>query len=627
MHTFTNLMYDLYQSFGLFKKGDRRSDMRAYVSFSRHQEFFGNRDDEIKRYDEISEIIDGGEVFSKEERRTFFYKYEQLYNSLIAVPVFTELSREEIKKRYATHILPRLIALDIFKTYKPDNEDSFYHHIHLFLQKKYCPCWDDKKEGSYSAAKEYLKEYTRVFSTHKENIFPIIEHIDNIREDNSQRQETLAEAINECYIAYAHIVKKNDLAVIEKNLKKIKSAHYSLTVLLNVERQLPLIKIVSKYYRDYLAHGIRPNGISEMLSRYIYKPEDHDFLPHDGIVNYIVSYYYSRVITPISFNMERESIHYIKKVKDIIFNLNSTTTYSGADLINLAIKLKNSPDKNVLKPYLDLVMLIYSISYGELEDTYEAVKIIDPNALPVGYLSSAFYIIHIALQIKLEKKKIKKGVLLSDINIIIENQGGYTDFILAEPTYIDYDNIACTNDEIKKISAKFSDSKFHQHSIFTNPNNITIMRAVRMYNHMLKRISYRNEIESNDINPDSIYGLLDKIDYALGKIIKTINKENVISSQDLASILRDKKILTKREMNKNLVGILENCTLTNCIANLSNLYLYLRSPREELNNINMLNGISAANISRRNLIYDALKILEVNDHTSGKNVKESGRIK
>jgi len=110
-------MYDLYQSFGLFKKGDRRSDMRAYANFSRHQNFFGNRDDEMKRYDEVIEIIDVGKVFSKEERRAFFYKYEKLYTALMTVPVFTELSRKEIQKRYATHILPRLIALDIFKTY------------------------------------------------------------------------------------------------------------------------------------------------------------------------------------------------------------------------------------------------------------------------------------------------------------------------------------------------------------------------------------------------------------------------------------------------------------------------------------------------------------------------------
>jgi len=274
-----------------------------------------------------------------------------------------------------------------------------------------------------------------------------------------------------------------------------------------------------------------------------------------------------------------------------------------------------------------MVVLIYSISFGELENAYEAVKLISPDDLPVGYLSSAFYIINIALHIKLEKKKIKKDVLLSDINIIMENQGGYTDFILADPMYIDHDNIACVSGEIKINSTKLSNSKFHQHSIFSNSNNITILRSVRMYNHMIKRISYWNEIESDNINPDSIYGLLDKVDFCLGKIIKVINEKNITSSQDLVSILRERKVLTKREMNKNLIGILENCTLCNCIANLSNLYLYLRSPREELNNINMLNSTSAANISKRNLIYDALKMLEIDNNTNGKSVKKDGRKK
>nr|WP_250911157.1 hypothetical protein [Escherichia coli] len=150
MHTFANLMYDVYESFGLFQKGARQADIRGSANFSGHQRFFDNNDDEElmqeKRYDEIIRHLDEEGVFSTEQRRKIFYKYEQLYNALMTRPVFTELSRKQIQIRYAQYILPRLIALDIYKTYNAENKNSFYHHIHIFLQKEYCPCWEEKKK-------------------------------------------------------------------------------------------------------------------------------------------------------------------------------------------------------------------------------------------------------------------------------------------------------------------------------------------------------------------------------------------------------------------------------------------------------------------------------------------------
>ncbi|ROW51444.1 hypothetical protein C3E80_21875, partial [Cronobacter malonaticus] len=172
MHTFANLMYDVYESFGLFQKGARQADIRGSANFSGHQRFFDNNDDEElmqekryddeeikeeKRYDEIIRHLDEEGVFSTEQRREIFYKYEQLYNALMTWPVFTELSRKQIQIRYAQYILPRLIALDIYKTYNAENKNSFYHHIHIFLQKEYCPCWEEKKKGAFSAVRQYLK--------------------------------------------------------------------------------------------------------------------------------------------------------------------------------------------------------------------------------------------------------------------------------------------------------------------------------------------------------------------------------------------------------------------------------------------------------------------------------------
>ena len=97
------------------------SSIRGSANFSGHQRFFDNNDDEElmqekryddeeikeeKRYDEIIRHLDEEGVFSTEQRREIFYKYEQLYNALMTRPVFTELSRKQIQIRYAQYILP-----------------------------------------------------------------------------------------------------------------------------------------------------------------------------------------------------------------------------------------------------------------------------------------------------------------------------------------------------------------------------------------------------------------------------------------------------------------------------------------------------------------------------------------
>ncbi|MCV4714706.1 hypothetical protein OFC05_32040, partial [Escherichia coli] len=59
-------------------------------------------------------------------------------------------------------------------------------------------------------------------------------------------------------------------------------------------------------------------------------------------------------------------------------------------------------------------------------------------------------------------------------------------------------------------------------SILSDANNLTIMRSVRMYNNMVRRISDWNDLELEGIYPESVYGLLDKVDTILGKILNII---------------------------------------------------------------------------------------------------------
>ncbi|EDG9410086.1 hypothetical protein ACVQZT_004298 [Salmonella enterica subsp. enterica serovar Newport] len=601
MHTFANLMYDVYESFGLFQKGARQSDIRASANFSGHQRFFDNHDDEErmeeKRYDEIIRHLDEEGVFSKEQRRAIFYKYEQLYNALMTRPVFTELSRKQIQSRYAQYIFPRLIALDIYKTYNAENKNSFYHHIHIFLQKDYCPCWQEKKKGAFSAVRQYLKNLARkkkFSSTDSENLDPLFKVIENIRPGNTQKKGALDTSIIDSLEAYSGIVDNKALNNIRDSLKNVKKAHYSLSVLLNAERKLPVIHIISRYYRNYVDSGIKPDNISAMLCGLLYEPEPYDFAHHDAIINSIAEYYYKLVIKPISLDISEECLQSISALKNIVFNFNNQTIISEAQLTDIAVRLKREPHKQVIQPYFELWQLIDLISKGEAEEAYEKVKIISLDDLPVGYLGSAFLVIHIALRIKFERETVKSGVFSSSVTAILENQGGYTDYIPVSQFYTE--NHA--DGSVMKIPLL-------SESILSDANNLTIMRSVKMYNNMVRRISDWNDFEPDNIYPESVYGLLDKVDTVLGKILNIILAEKITSSQDLAFTLKNKKVLARGELNDSLIGILINCPLLACVRDLESLIKYLRCPGEEIRNM-----ILSVDKKNWELIYGALTILE-----------------
>ncbi|ELD0417365.1 hypothetical protein [Escherichia coli] len=601
MHTFASLMYDVYRSFGLFSKGDRRAAIRGAATFSNHQCFFGNREDERhqeqKCYDEIIGVLDGEQVFSTTQRREIFYKYEQLYNALMTRPVFTKLSREQIKKRYAMHIIPRLIALDIYKTYKDENKNCFYHHIHQFLLKDYCPCWQDKKKGALSAVRKYLKNLARKqkFShTDSENLAPLFKVIENIRPSNTQKKSTLEASIIDCIKAYSGIVDNDTLNSVRVSLDNIKKAHYSLTVLLNVERKLPVINIISRYYRNYVDNGIKPGNISAMLCRLLYEPEPPDFIHHDTMINSIADYYHERVIKPFSLNINEECLQSISALKNIIFNFNDKTIISEAQLTDIAVKLKKEPHKQFIQPYIELWKVIDLISKGETEEAFEKVKIISLDDLPAGYLGSAFLVIHIALRIKFERKNVKNGIFSSSVTAILENQGRYTDYIHVSQAYTE----THSDGSVMK-------SILLSESILSDANNLTIMRSVRMYNNMVRRISDWNDLELEGIYPESVYGLLDKVDTTLGKILNIIFVEEITSSQDLACNLKNNKILTRGELNDSLIGILVNCPLLACVRDIESLIKYLRCPGEEIRNM-----ILSVDTKLWDLIYGALTTLK-----------------
>lgn len=581
-HAFADMMYHLYQCFGLFDKDDKRREMRGNSNFSYHQSFFD------QSYDDVIRIIDNNGVFSLEERRDTFYKYEQLYNAQMHIPVFSHLDNNQILKLYLQYALPPIVALDVYNILPPGNEMHFYYHIHRFLISTHCPHGRDDNRKVYVGVKNYLREYIRSLDfPYKEHLAPLFNFISDIKVGNGQREATIKGIIKKCRSEYSEIyLAEKNITLHSLNLDKIERAYLSLNVLLAFERQTSAVSAVSMHYRHTVNNGVLYNTSYGVLCRYLYsKGYDERFL-HD-----ITLPFYKLAILPISIAVEEKPYSYIHKLKWLVFNTEEKNKHTEQDLIEMELCFNNTSTSDVLKPYSHLLQVIILLRQKKLSEAYNLVNKASLNKLPIGYLPSAFAAIKLALKIKLERKNIRSGVLQSLVNLTLKNQGVITEYITA------------SEDETRS-------------PIILCANNMTIMRTVKMYNCMIINTSNSHEIDAFGVYPHAIFGLFDEIEHALSKLnILLRETDDDIESDRLADLIIDNKTLTARELNENLIGILDKCTLYNCLTSLNILISYLRCSREEMVNIIMFAGITDKQKNLRTRVREALRIasIKIND--------------
>lgn len=578
-HAFADMMYRLYQCFGLFEKHDERREVRGNGSFSFHQNFFD------QGYNDIIRIIDSNEVFSLEERREVFYKYEQLYNALMHIPVFSHLNNRQITKRYLQVALPPIVALDVYNSLPPDDEMHFYYHIHRFLISTHCPHKSDDKRKLYVGVKNYLREYIRSFDfPYKDHLAPLFNFISDIKAGSGQWEETIKEIIKNCRSEYdeSYIPKKN-ITSHSQNLDKIERAYLSLNVLLAFERKTSVVTAISMHYRYTVNNGINYKSSYGILCRYLYS-RGYD----EQLLHYITLPFYNEAVRPISVTIEEKPYRYVHELKWLIFNIRENTKYSKWDLAEIVSCFKSASNSDVLIPYSQLLQTIIFLSQDKTNEAFRLVNKIPLTTLPIGYLPSAFSVIKLALKVKLERKKIKNKTLLSVINSTLSNQGTITELI------------AVTQEE--------TDS-----NIVLYPDNMTIMRTIKMYNHMIKKVSYSSEDSLSDVCPQAIFGILDEIECALGKLNTLIRETgDSIDSNELAGLIVKNKTLTARELNENLVGVLDKCTLYNFLSSINVFISYLRCPGEELGHIRIFAGVTENPKRLREKVCEALKIASEN---------------
>lgn len=580
-HVFANLMYDACQVFGIFREGGKGRDIRARGSYWLHQEFFN------QRYNEIAEEIDKERIFSEEKRRGFFYKYEMFYNQLMSCPVFSSLSKEQVSERYLQFALHSFVALDMYKTFRPDNKYGFYYHLHHFLLSEHCSIPGENERDIFSGVRDYLRDrIDEIEITHKRTLQPIRERIRGIKDSSNQKKSWMLFEIDECIGYFKKNLKSADFDKIKAKLNNFKAAYISLTIMLAFERKTGLVKNISRSYRYLQLDEGQTDNYYIALCNYIYESENFD----EMLLGTLIDEFQKKTIAPFSVTIGKQAWQDVHVIWDIVFNSHGGEIFTELDLVELMKNLKRSPDAKVLEPYFIFSKILYNICIDDLQEAEILLNEISSPNLPFGYLHAACSMLKLALKIKSNGKNIKNGELTADVNIMLSCQSIFTDGVMRHT---------------KSERPKFLLTEYE--------NNLQIMHVIKQYNDLVRRISVYNELDFYAVHPQSISGVLYEVEDALGKINERISLiEGDACSEKLTEIIIEEKILTTRELNNNLVSFLSEFTLYNCILNLDYIIPYLKLPGEILINISGLRANAEESERKRKIITDAIVMANIN---------------
>ncbi|MDZ7488386.1 hypothetical protein U5E81_02845 [Proteus mirabilis] len=583
-HTFTNLMLDVYEILGLKEATLNMRDQREHLNFSKHQSFFSGKN-LINAYEKIIDTIDSQRILSEKTRLSIFYKYEQLFNGLISTPILSTSNKNIIMKKYGEILIPAIVSYEIILTRQCNKEKNlicFYDHIHLFLLERYPLINKNDPSSLLSNVREYLRNYIKELDLPSNiDLSPIHSCINKIRLESKPKNISILQAVKACTSSDNKKKQSND------KLEKIKMAYISLNSLLNFQKKTNLLDSLYINYKTNVNRNFLPNSLLSELNEYLVINE-YNGNNLNKTINTIIKY----ANLPISSLINDTDYQIIKEIRNIIFDQKKQKKYTKKDLLTL----KNSLKINLLEmiPYLKFLDIILSLQENELKKAYFLVNEIKESELPPGYLTTSIAIIKISLEIKLKKDKIRNGSLISFNNIILTNPIVYGEALVFSPN-------------INNTHLPANDN--FENPIIKSPNNSTIIRSIMLYNKMIDRIYQDDNFDFFQPKAQSVYGLLDNLEEALKKINIVLHNENKkLTKEELAYIIINDNILTKHEINGNLIGILEGANLYNCMGCLDYLCKHLRSYGEDLSNIISFVFISVKGIEKLELVRGALLI-------------------
>ncbi|QXB04795.1 hypothetical protein I6L80_15630 [Providencia rettgeri] len=575
-HNFASIMLTVCRVFELNTKditGNALNmrDKYATSDFSLHQKFFDIY------YNKIIDIIDAEAVYSQEDRRDVFYKYEQLYNEVVHTMVYSNLEKDIITKKYMETAIPAIIALDMYQTLSRHTQNeqppSFYHHIQAFLLSDDYLLDNSDPKHLFQGVRHYLKKMLKQQNIQpKESLMEINSLIDNIRSGKNPKTSSIKHAIKIC---------KFEAKNFENELDEFEKTYTSLSTLLRLQNTTGWVPLITQHYRELMEENMRSSHLLSSLHMYLYRFNYDKGLLKECAETLI---HYANVITLKKDRIEQYTLA-INYLKSMIFKGDfPSANHTENEFKNLKRWFEKRADIPLLAPYAKLTVIIDLLYNKKLEEAYQLTHEMLSEELPYGYLKATFANISLALKIKLQKNTIKNGTLLRLINPILNSQGEYVDFALGSATSLN-------------------------NPIITDPNNLTILRAIKTYNTLITTITPAEDNEEIERYPQTISGLLNEVNIALEKLDDQLSYIDEICSEHFADVIIEKKVLTRRELTQNLIGILNHCTLNNCIGCLPVLMKYLKAPDEEQEAIASFMGISEDSELERNVLVETLHIV------------------
>lgn len=577
-------MLDVYEILGLKETTLNMRDQREHLNFSQHQRFFSGKN-LINAYEKIIDTIDSQRILPEKTRLSIFYKYEQLFNGLISTPILSTSNKNIIMKKYGEILIPAIVSYEIIITRQCNKEKNlicFYDHIHLFLLERYPLINKNDPSSMLSNVREYLRNYIKELNLPSNiDLSPIHSCINKIRLESKPKNISILQAVKACTSSDNKKKQSND------KLEKIKMAYISLNSLLNFQKKTNLLDSLYINYKTNVNRIFLHNSLLSELNEYLVINE-YNGNNLNKTINTIIKY----ANLPMSSLINDTDYQIIKEIRNIIFDQKKQKKYTKKDLL----ALKNSLKINLLEmiPYLKFLDIILSLQENELKKAYFLVNEIKESELPPGYLTTSIAIIKISLEIKLKKDKIRNGSLISFNNIILTNPIIYGEALVFSPN-------------INNTHLPANDN--FENPIIKSPNNSTIIRSIMLYNKMIDRVYQDDNFDFFQPKAQSVYGLLDNLEEALKKInIVLHNANKKLTKEELAYIIINDNILTKHEINGNLIGVLEGANLYNCMDCLDYLCKHLRSYGEDLSNIISFVSISVEGIEKLELVRGALLI-------------------
>ncbi|MGE6287783.1 hypothetical protein [Aeromonas media] len=523
-------------------------------------------------------------------------------DELLFNPIITLGSDDEIDESYIKNCLIPLLAVQILRIGVKDDRDNaetFCKHIIHFFIGEYISNNGPKKHCFYHAAKKFLRKYidNLIFEC-TDPISDIIKAINSIKTGSSLRAITIKQhfKLSKQMVrsnSSIHQSKYNDW---DAKLDKLEIAYIAISAVLYFEKKTHLcINLLEQFKKLQVTNDDNIDGLfSALADAYDQHHQNND--PKSTVrplVQWLYENNYNNTLPSKIFELPPNLMNCITALGSFLYPYSlQSINQKRVQLFNISAQeetfeaAKNEKYGNLFSPYPLLINTLYCIQKNEL---YKALDIIETNYSikhsRFGFHPYAFAMLYIGLAYKLRKIQHNKlERLLADYNDNI----GVNNLILTESF---------------SLGRVVSEDDYYKHSIYSpiTPTfnfNQTLISALSTYNLTAIKLDasqYCNVhkiTEPGPLMPFAVHApqpnrdILAKLERVAGKLLSGLPYLTGITNPKLfIDTIVEKKILTRSELNDNLIKHVKRSMLSICLLDYENLIAHLSLPGGRHNNI------------------------------------------